>query len=191
MRAKSRRRRYFIDPQFQVAHIVGFAVFAVIAALIVGGVVAHLFLFELPKTRVEQTFWGPDFFSNLMWVILAMVIVACLWSVFVSHKVVGPMFRLKKVMHAVGEGDLTHRVRFRTRDRLKDVGAACDEMMAGLRRLAVADRTSAAEISETAKRARETLNREETPSDGIRQVQTLLDEIASKADSIAGKYKTE
>lgn len=191
MKTKLRRRRYFIDPQFQVAHIVGFAVFAVIAALIVGGVVAHLFLFELPKTRVEQTFWGPEFLSNLMWVILALVIVACLWSVFVSHKVVGPMFRLKKVMRAVGEGDLTHRVRFRTRDRLKDVGAACDEMIAGLRNLAAADRNSAAEISEIAKRARETLDREGSASDQMKQVTALLDEISSRAEVIGARYKTE
>ena len=191
MRAKLRRRRYFIDPQFQVRHIVGFAIFAAIAALIVGGVVAHLFLFELPKTRVEQTFWGPEFFSNLMWVILALVIVACLWSVFVSHKVVGPMFRLKKVMQAVGEGDLTCRVRFRTRDRLKDVAAACDEMIEGLRSLVSADRNSGAEISETAKRAQATLDREEEASDGVREVRALLDEIVGKADNIAGKYKSE
>jgi len=191
MRAKSRRRRYFIDPQFQVAYILGFAIFAVIATLIAGGVVAHLFLFELPRTRVEQAFWGPEFFSNLMWVILALAIVACLWSVFVSHKVVGPMFRLKKVMRAVGEGDLTTRVRFRTRDRLKDVGSACDEMIAGLRNLAATDRNSAVEISEIAKRARETLSREETTPDGLRRVRAILDEIVSKADGIAGKYKTE
>ena len=191
MRAKSRRRRYFIDPQYQLAHIVGFAVFAVVAALIVGGVVAHLFLFELPRTRVEQAFWGPEFFSNLMWVILALVIAACLRSVFVSHKVVGPMFRLKKVMRAVGEGDLTYCVRFRTRDRLKDVGEACDEMIAGLRNLATADRTAAGEISEIAKRARETLGREEAFSDELQQVRALLDDILSKADSIAGKYRTD
>jgi len=191
MKTKSRRRRYFIDPQFQVRHIVGFAIFGAIAALIVGGVVAHLFLFELPKTRVDQTFWGPDFLSNLMWVILALVVAACLWSVFASHKVVGPMFRLKKVMRAVGEGDLTHRVQFRTRDRLKDVGAACDEMIVGLGNLVAADRNSAAEISETAKKAQQTLDREETASDVVKQVRALLDEIVSKADGIAGNYKTE
>ena len=191
MKTKSRRRRYFIDPQFQVRHIVGFAIFGAVAALIVGGVVAYLFLFELPKTSVDQRFWGPEFLSNLTWVILALVVVACLWSVFVSHKVVGPMFRLKKVMRAVGEGDLTHRVRFRTRDRLKDVGAACDEMIVGLGNLVSADRNSAAEISATAKKARQTLDREETASDVVKQVRALLDEIVRKADSIAGEYKIE
>jgi methyl-accepting chemotaxis protein len=191
MKTKSRRRRFFIDPQFQVRHIVGFAIFGAIAALIVGGVVAYLFLFELPKTRVDQRFWGPEFLSNLTWVILAVVVVASLWSVFVSHKVVGPMFRLKKVMRAVGEGDLTYRVRFRTRDRLKDVGAACDEMIVGLGNLVSADRNCAAQISATAKKARQTLDREETVSDAVKQVRSLLDEIVSKADSIAGEYKIE
>ena len=191
MRARSRRRHYFIDSRFQLNHIVSFAVFAALVALIVGGVVAYLFLFELPRTRVEEGFWAPTFLSNLLWAILAVIVLACLRSVFVSHKIVGPMYRLKQIMGAVGEGDLTHRVRFRTRDRLKDVGEACDEMIAGLRNQVSADRSSAARIVEVVKQARAMLSNDELGPDRVEQVRVLLDEIAGKADSITANYKTD
>jgi methyl-accepting chemotaxis protein len=191
MGAQSRRRHYFIDSRFQVNHIVSFAVFAAIVALIVGGFVAYLFLFELPKTRVEQEFWGSMFLWNLLWMILALVVIACVRSVFISHKIVGPMYRLKQIMRAVGEGDLTHRVRFRTRDRLKDVGEACDEMIVGLRNRVSADRSSAARIAQVAKHAQAVLSTVELGPDRVQQVRDLLEEIAGKADSITANYKTD
>jgi len=191
MRAKSRRRHYFIDSRFQLNHIVSFAVFAAIVALIVGGVVAYLFLFELPRTRVEQRFWAPTFLSNLLWTILAVIVLACLRSVFVSHKIVGPMYRLRYIMKAVGDGDLTHRVRFRTRDRLKDVGEACDEMVAGLRNMVSADRGRATHISRLVREAQARLDDAELSAERVRQVRALLDEIAAKAEDIAAHYKIE
>ena len=191
MKAKSRRRHYFIDTRFQLNHIASFAVFAAVVALIVGGVVAYLFLFELPKTKVEQGFWGPTFLSNLLWAILAVIVLACLRSVFVSHKIVGPMYRLKQIMGAVGEGDLTHRVRFRTRDRLKDVGEACDQMITRLRKRVSADRSSAARIVEFVKQAQAMLSNAELDPDRVQQVRALLDEIAGNAGTISANYKTD
>jgi methyl-accepting chemotaxis protein len=152
---------------------------------------AHLFLFKLPRTRVEQAFYGPAFFSNLVWAILALVVVACVRSVFVSHKIVGPMLRLKDIMQSVGGGDLTYHVRFRTRDRFKGIGEACDGMIAGLRDLVSADRTSAAQISELAKRAGAILNGGELSSERVQQVRASLEEIISKAERITIAYKVE
>jgi methyl-accepting chemotaxis protein len=162
-----------------------------VIALVVGGVVANLFLFKLPKTRVDESLWRPEFLSHLMWVILAATVAACVRAVFVSHKIVGPLFRLKGVMRAVGQGDLSCQMQFRTRDRLQDVGVAFDEMIQGLRTLVHLDRTFAGQVADTAKRAGQMLESGELTPDRVQELRNLLDRITRKADSIAADFKTE
>jgi methyl-accepting chemotaxis protein len=191
MGAKSRRCHYLIDPRFQISHIVGFAMFGLVVSLIVAGVVALLFLLKLPGTRAEQMLFGAEFFADILWVILALVAASCAWAVLLSHRVVGPMFRLKQVMRTVGEGDLTYQVRFRARDRLKDVAAAFDEMTGKLRDLVSADRTTAIHVSETARQAIEMLNGAELSSEQIRELRSMLTDMATSANTIAAKFKTE
>jgi methyl-accepting chemotaxis protein len=178
MRSKPKRRRYFIDPKFQLSHLAGYAIGTIVIVLVVGGVVANLFLFKLPKTKVEESLWGQEFLLHLMWVILAATVAACVRAVFVSHKIVGPLFRLKNVMRAVGQGDL-------------DVGVAFDEMIQGLRNLVLLDRTFAGQVSKTAKRAGQMLEGGELTPDRVQELRTLLDDIARNADSIAADFKTE
>jgi methyl-accepting chemotaxis protein len=191
MRSKPKRRRYFIDPKFQLSHLAGYAIGTIVIVLVVGGVVANLFLFKLPKTKVEQSLWGQEFLLHLMWVILAATVAACVRAVFVSHKIVGPLFRLKNVMRAVGQGDLSYQMQFRARDRLQDVGVAFDEMIQGLRNLVLLDRTFAGQVSKTAKRAGQMLEGGELTPDRVQELRTLLDDIARNADSIAADFKTE
>jgi methyl-accepting chemotaxis protein len=191
MRSRPKRRRYFVDPKFQLAHLAGYAVSTIVIALVVGGVVANLFLFKLPKTRVDESLWRPEFLSHLMWVILAATVAACVRAVFVSHKIVGPLFRLKGVMRAVGQGDLSCQMQFRTRDRLQDVGVAFDEMIQGLRTLVHLDRTFAGQVADTAKRAGQMLESGELTPDRVQELRNLLDRITRKADSIAADFKTE
>jgi len=191
MRSRPKRRRYFVDPKFQLSHLVGYALSTMVIAVVVGGVVAYLFLFELPRTKVEQTFWGPEFLSDLMWVILAATVAACARAILVSHKIVGPLFRLKGVMRAVGEGDLSYRMQFRARDHLKEVGVAFDEMLQGLRELVRVDRTFAGQVAETAKRASGMIESGELTPDRAQELRALLDEITSKADRVGVEFKTE
>ena len=191
MRFRLKRRRYFIDPKFQLSHLAGYAIGTVLIVLIVAGVVANLFLFKLPKTKVPESLWGTEFLLHLMWVVLAATVAACVRAILVSHKIVGPLFRLKNVMRAVGRGDLSYRMQFRARDRLQDVGAAFDEMMQGLRNLVHLDRTFAGQVSKTAKRAGQILEEGEITPDRARELRTLLDDISSKADKVGTQFTTE
>ncbi len=191
MRSRPKRRRYFVDPKFQLSHLAGYAVSTIVIAVVVGGVVANLFLPKLPKTRVEEGLWRPEFLSHLMWVILAATVAACVRAVFVSHKIVGPLFRLKNVMQAVGEGDLSYRMQFRARDRLQDVGVAFDGMVQGLRTLVHLDRTLAGQVADTAKRAGQMLESGDLTPDRVQELRNLLDQITRKAESIAAAFKTE
>jgi methyl-accepting chemotaxis protein len=55
-----------------------------------------------------------------------------LLSVFISHKIAGPVYRFEKSAEELARGRLSHRVRLRSRDELKELQDKLNEMAAAL-----------------------------------------------------------
>jgi methyl-accepting chemotaxis protein len=49
-------------------------------------------------------------------------------SIFITHRLVGPAFAIKRVLETLSHGDLTARIRLRKQDELRDVGDAVNHM---------------------------------------------------------------
>lgn len=54
-------------------------------------------------------------------------------SVIVSHRIAGPLYRLRAVMRAMAGGDLSMRVKIRKHDWLQEEANSLDEVVSGLR----------------------------------------------------------
>jgi nitrogen fixation/metabolism regulation signal transduction histidine kinase len=63
-----------------------------------------------------------------------MVIVIGLFGIYFTHKVAGPVFKMKKMLRQVGEGNLHVEARLRKGDELQDFFDAFTQMLAGLRK---------------------------------------------------------
>jgi len=64
--------------------------------------------------------------------LLAVIAIAFLFStleLFVTHKIVGPLFRLKKFMKEVETGSYNLNLAFREKDELKDIAASFNNML--------------------------------------------------------------
>jgi methyl-accepting chemotaxis protein len=62
-----------------------------------------------------------------------LVIILIGWgTIYLTHKVAGPIFKLKQYCHALASGDLTVRLRFRKFDEAQDVAPHFNEMAANL-----------------------------------------------------------
>ncbi len=59
--------------------------------------------------------------KNLTPRIFALFIIVAVGTVFLSHKVAGPLYRFKKVFEELNEGNLTLRVRLRKDDRAQEL----------------------------------------------------------------------
>jgi methyl-accepting chemotaxis protein len=60
------------------------------------------------------------FYGNIwpfMWGVFMLLVVH---SIYVTHKIAGPLYRIRNVMRTVGAGDLTRRVTIRNRDYLRE-----------------------------------------------------------------------
>jgi hypothetical protein len=62
-----------------------------------------------------------------------MVVLIGLLGIYFTHKVVGPIFKMKRLLRQVGEGNLRVDARLRKGDELQDFFDAFTQMVAGLR----------------------------------------------------------
>lgn len=64
-------------------------------------------------------------------------------SIFFTHRIIGPVYRLRQIMHDVGDGNLAQFVQFRKDDELQELAAGFDEMIVGLNRRGYGPRSRA------------------------------------------------
>jgi hypothetical protein len=124
-----RRRKILVDPGYQLR----VALVILLSILLYSGLLAFLLFyplmveFEAAGSSQEQ-FWIAQQVLSLhqrFWPsMLAVALLASLQSLFVTHRVVGPAFHLRRVIQGLAEGKIDLRARLRRWDRLKDVEAA-------------------------------------------------------------------
>ncbi len=73
--------------------------------------------------------------KTLAIVVPIIFVVMTIIVIFISHRIAGPLQRLKQYMQKVGGGDLSVRLRFRTYDEIHDVACSFNEMVEGLKKL--------------------------------------------------------
>lgn len=135
-----RRKKYFIKPGFQSRLTAIFILIVIIVANIVGALVYGFSVEKLESNLVEEAKLPVDS-KQLGQALLPGVIIAELISIFVvaficifvTHTIAGPVYRMEKVVRNIGEGDLTHFIKLRPKDELKDLADSMNEMTMGLR----------------------------------------------------------
>jgi methyl-accepting chemotaxis protein len=150
-----RRKKYFIKPGFQSRLTAIFILIVIIVANIVGALVYGFSVEKLESNLVEEAKLPVDT-KHLGQALLPGVIIAELISIFVvaficifvTHTIAGPVYRMEKVVRNVGEGDLTHFIKLRPKDELKDLADAMNEMTMGLRNKIIEFRENVGQIQE-------------------------------------------
>lgn len=143
-RARS-RRRLLISPRFQLAFL-GWSMLMLFAVIGVfyGG--AHVFFqgfrelgtaAGLPADHVifqflaaQQSQLNQVFF----WTSLLSASILTVGSLWFSHRVAGPVYRLREHLDAMAEGRTFEDVRFRKRDFFPELAQACNRQFAVFRR---------------------------------------------------------
>lgn len=136
-----RRKNYFIERSFQIKFILEFCILVVIGGLLTMGM---LYLLGRRSTTVAivnssvvvkstADFLLPILIQTVLVVMVLIGIAAIVVTLFVSHKIAGPLYRLKKAMHDLGEGDLSTEIKLRKLDQLKDIAEAFNGMVRNLK----------------------------------------------------------
>lgn len=136
------RRNYFIDLAFQMRFVFKFCTILIASFLLIGG--GMFVISQHPKTvAIENTEILLKSTSHLIFPELALILlvvaafaslVVLFLTLFVSHKIAGPIFRMKKELEFVQAGDLTRKFSIRNSDQLQELARSLDTMTQTLRK---------------------------------------------------------
>jgi len=128
---QNRRRRYFIDKQFQSKYVALLVVFIValgaagILILMVGGN-------EPVPAESAQSDLNGAIIAMLM--VILVFVAFTIWSgVRFSHRVVGPVYAFNRHLNWIKEGNYTRNLQLREKDDFKNLAASLNSMQEALR----------------------------------------------------------
>jgi len=139
----SRRKVYLIEKKFQfklmlrilfiVLLVVGFTT----ANILVTGY--YFFNKHYPEKideyfKVFKTYALNKFKLNLFILIIINILVILGLSLLISHQIAGPVYRIKKELKEIGEGDLTKKLKLRKNDDLQDLVEVINDMVRTLQK---------------------------------------------------------
>jgi len=139
-RQPSQRKILLVDPKLQVRYLI----LPLAVSLTTGACLLALFLIQADslKSRIDIKV-SPALYeqvqsTQLMTVVMVAAVLLghaalVVWlGLNASHKVAGPVYRLKKVMKQVSAGDLAVRMKLRSGDHLTDVADGFNAMATAL-----------------------------------------------------------
>ncbi|MDP8253002.1 MAG: HAMP domain-containing protein [Candidatus Kaelpia aquatica] len=139
---KDRKRRiYFIDRKFQVQFIIKFCLLVVLSSAITAGLL-YLFAsrtttvsFENTEAVVKSTadFIAPILIQTIVVVMVFMGLFTIMLTLFISHKIAGPLYRLQKEFEIMADGDFRSDFKLRGDDQLQSIAESLNDMKARLR----------------------------------------------------------
>lgn len=136
---KLQRRQYISHKKFQF-RLVGTLLIVVLIATLVTTVINHYFLLSSIVDFTMEYSRGPTGMELLMAsvrplaIILPVVfVVLAIMVVFISHRIAGPLYRLKQYMEKIENGDYSVTLKFRQNDAIHDVAESFNRMVAGIR----------------------------------------------------------
>lgn len=125
----TRRRIYFIEKAFQAKFILKFCALVVFGGLLTIGLLYFLamksatvsFVNSRVVVRSTADFILPILIQTVAIVVVIVGFATVIVTLFVSHKIAGPLYRLKKVMQELEGGDFSQDFHIRHLDQLQDL----------------------------------------------------------------------
>lgn len=136
--AKFKRRKYFIDKQLQTKYLVLTILLLAIYTFLF--VVILIFPYIVPLTfdaPLEEQAEAARMLLTLhksIWPALgAVILIMSSVSIFITHKIAGPVYRFKQTLAEISGGNLDVSIKLRDKDDLKDLAEEFNLVIGDLR----------------------------------------------------------
>lgn len=132
------RRQYLIDRRLQVKYIILTIVLLLTYTILFSAIIFVPHILNLSSnTSLDEQARAAQTLLNLhesVWPALGVVItILGVISIFVTHKIAGPAYNIKKTLANVAAGNLDSSVKLRKKDELKDLAEDINEIINELR----------------------------------------------------------
>jgi methyl-accepting chemotaxis protein len=130
------RKHYLIDKKFQLTFIMKFCAIVLLSSLAIGALVFYLSrnstTVAIENTRVfvkpTSDFILPQLVITVIAVSVIFSAVLFMMALIATHRIAGPMYRLRKEIDSVRGGDLTSAFIIRDKDQLKGLAKSLGDM---------------------------------------------------------------
>ena len=183
------RRYYFIDKDFQTKFILKFCAVVAVSSIIIGGLIFMLskgsttVAIENTRVQVKSTsdFILPVLIQTVVVVSIFSALVVGVLTLLFSHKISGPLFRLKREIDTLKDGDLGRNFNIRASDQLQALSKSLSDMSVTMRQRYV-------EVKDKCKNLKGLLEQKKfsLSDDDKKHVAKVLDEI----DTVLKRFKT-
>lgn len=127
---KTLRTRFLIKKDFQLRYMGTVVMVILVTSLLTGFLVSYALLTSISR----QQSLGPVMFKTFTLGIVILSLLLALFTIFISHRIAGPVYRMEQITRKVNEGDLNVRVKLRRSDELKSLGDHFNYMLESIHR---------------------------------------------------------
>jgi methyl-accepting chemotaxis protein len=184
-----RRKKYFIDRKFQAVFILRFCLLVVFGAVISGFVIYFMSRstvttsFENSRLVIKSTadYILPAVMLGSALVIVFIGVAAIGVTLFTSHRIAGPLYRIEKDVQEVASGNLKKTFDLRHTDEIRLLAESLNQMTASLRGRVNTVKSSFEELEKALARAENTLG--VTLPEGVKDKISEIRKEMSKLES--------
>lgn len=160
--SKQRRRTYLIKTGLQLRYMGIIISTMLMVAFGVGWIIYHTSWSKIantPDLTLDKLSLIFDSVNGVLvkWIVVFIFVIAIL-SIFVSHKIAGPVYRLEETTRIIASGDLTYQIHLRHGDELGDLQEAFNKMSDSLRNMVAKDREIIEKLIETGNKLKSTID---------------------------------
>ncbi|MFA4992164.1 MAG: methyl-accepting chemotaxis protein [Candidatus Omnitrophota bacterium] len=138
----NKRRRYFINRDFQVEFILKFCGLVILGSALFGSILYFLSRstlttsFENSRLVVKSTadYLFPGLLAGGVIVGVIVALVSSMVVILMTHRLAGPIYRFEKYVEEVGSGRLSSNVKIRKKDQFQNMANALNRMTSDLKR---------------------------------------------------------
>lgn len=193
--AKHRRRTFLVKTGLQLRYMGIIVSTMLMVAFGVGWVIyktSWTRIIETPDLTLDKLGEIFDVVNQLLirWVIIFLFVIAIM-SIFVSHKIAGPVYRLERSARIIASGDLTHRVKLRHGDELRDLEKAFNSMSDSLKKMVETDREVISRLVGAGNHLSETMSKKKLDPAEIELVSKELYQIIEELRLVTAGFKID
>jgi methyl-accepting chemotaxis protein len=193
--AKHRRRTFLIKTGLQLRYMGIIVSTMLLVAFGVGWIIYYTSwnrISTTPDLTIDRLAGIFDEVNSLLvrWVVIFLIAIAIL-SVFVSHKIAGPVYRLERSTKIVAAGDLTQTVKLRHGDELRDLQDAFNTMSESLRKMVAKDREVIGRLVLAGNRLNENLKKKKLDPEALEAVARDLYSIIEELRQVTAGFKID
>ncbi len=195
MEKKYKRHIYIINKSFQFKYL-----FIIIGVMLVTVVSVSFTTFYIIWSNViKEYFFIPEASKKLVNIfiktselliipIIILLVIFSLIGIFYSHKIAGPLFRVKRICDELAKGNLNQHVKFRKGDEFHDIAESLNKVINGLKSLVKENRQIIDRIFLITQKLKNDLNTQKDLKSDVKDAIIELDKIVNDLKKSSEKF---